>query len=162
MTLPDWLAMGGFVTGGIGLVVSVITYLFTRKTKALDLRLELRKAASDVRAAVASLPPLMDRVANWMERSAAASGNFGSGATEKFRARVQHHREQTAALAAKLPPTEEAYEGHSHAELQSALVSIHELKREANVLVALYEKDLDSLVSDLEARRNEATVRAQR
>ena len=51
----------GAITGSAALVLAWISYRRSQQIKALDLRLELRKQVSDVRAAVEELPDLLER-----------------------------------------------------------------------------------------------------
>jgi hypothetical protein len=51
----------GAITGAAALVLAWISYRRSQQVKALDLRLELRKQASDVRAAVSELPDLLEK-----------------------------------------------------------------------------------------------------
>ena len=46
----------GAITGSVGCITGLISYRRSQRIKALDLRLELRKLASDVRAEVEALP----------------------------------------------------------------------------------------------------------
>ena len=76
--MPDasWLSVLGAVTGVIGTISGIAGAILGLKgyrranaVKALDLRLELRKAVSDTRSGVEALPKLMDE-ANRSRRAA--------------------------------------------------------------------------------------------
>ena len=70
--MPDfWLSIIGAVTGTIGAVTGIVGailgyrgYRSSKNVKALDLRLELRRAESDLRAGVEELPGLMEHAKN--------------------------------------------------------------------------------------------------
>src|SRR5450759_3809039 len=66
MSDPGLLSYVGAITGTIGAITGIagatmgyISYRRTGKMKALDLRLELRKAANDLRSTVEGLPSIL-------------------------------------------------------------------------------------------------------
>ncbi len=72
---PASLSIIGAVTGIIGAIAGIagfvlgyISYRRSQQIKALDLRLELRKQVSDLRAMVEELPDLLPR--SWESRIA--------------------------------------------------------------------------------------------
>src|SRR6266850_1567817 len=55
------LSYVGAVTGIVGSILGYLGYRQSRQIKSLDLRLELRKSVSDLRATVEELPGLLQR-----------------------------------------------------------------------------------------------------
>ena len=60
-SINDVTGIIGAITGPAALVLAWISYRRSQQVKALDLRVELRKQASDVRAAVSELPDLLEQ-----------------------------------------------------------------------------------------------------
>ena len=149
--MPEWLPILGAVTGTIGaisgLVGAILGYKGYRRAhdgKALDLRLELRKAESDVRAIVEELPDLMERANVSHRHVLAATGLARSGAMTAWIQDWNVHREALRLLKQEvLARSDNAHaDGTNHAQLESRLVSVHTLTTKAKQLQTKYEDEL--------------------
>jgi hypothetical protein len=69
----------GAITGPAGSVLGWISYRRSQRVKALDLRLELRKQVSDLRAVVEALPDLLNQSRASRTAVNAAMGVLKSG-----------------------------------------------------------------------------------
>ena len=86
MSEMDWLDFVGVVSGAIGTITGIIGaimgYISYRKAnslKALDLRLELTRAATQLRADLSQLGNLIEHANNSRKDVAAATGTLHSG-----------------------------------------------------------------------------------
>ena len=84
MPAPDWVSYLGAVTGLAGSVMGFISLRRSTTMKALDLRLELRKAEVDLLSLFRSLQPLLERAKLSRDRVNAARGMLRSGAATAF------------------------------------------------------------------------------
>jgi hypothetical protein len=168
MKMPDpiWLSYEGAITGSVGAVTGVagfvlgyVGYRRSQQLKALDLRLELRRAEADVRTSVLGLPDLLRRALDSRVAVSAARGVSGSGWLEAWRKTWEQDSAGARALAGKLPSEGNAYGKTKHADLESKLVGIHVLTSEANALRAKYERELE--VDDRERGQLRADQRAR-
>jgi len=135
----------GAVTGIAALVVSVISLRRSSQSKALDLRLELRKAVSDLRADADALQPQMAFAKKSHTRVAAATGRHGSGAFQKWEAEWESDAAAVTALLAELPSGAESFASLAISELEARHVSVHALQRR---VAKIQEKYLASLAAD--------------
>ena len=158
--MPDasWLSVLGAVTGVIGTISGIAGAILGLKgyrranaVKALDLRLELRKAVSDARSGVEALPKLMDE-ANRSRRAALnARGMLNSSIRTVWEKSYAADLKQVDSLNDELPSEAEDHATmNDHAQLESSLVHMHRLTGRINELKAKYEKEL----AKDEAKRN--------
>ena len=131
--MPDasWLSVFGAVTGAIGTISGVAGavlgfkgYRRATAVKALDLRLELRKAVSDARSGVEALPRLIGEV-NLSRRAVLnARGMFRSGEMTVWEENYAADQEQVDSLNDELPGEAEDYaKMNDHAQLESSLAT---------------------------------------
>ena len=150
--MPDasWLSVFGAVTGAIGTISGVAGavlgfkgYWRATAVKALDLRLELRKAVSDARSGVEALPRLMGEV-NLSRRAVLnARGMFRSGEMTVWEKSYAADQEQVDSLNDELPgEAEDHAKMNDHAQLEPSLVHIHSLTRRIDELKTKYENEL--------------------
>ena len=168
MSDPVWLSYIGAVTGVIGTITGVagaimgyIGLRHSKQLKALDLRLELRKADSDLRAVVQELPPLLELAKKSRDRVAAATGMLRSGALEQWTSVWEEDFAAVRALEAELPDAESDYTSAKPHELESKLVSTHSM---ASRSARLREKYVERLAADDRERdhiREDLRVRTQ-
>ena len=146
----SWLSVFGAVTGAIGAISGVAGAIlgfkgYRRATavKALDLRLELRKAVSDARVSVEALPQLM-REANLSRRAVLhARGMLRSGVMTMWEKSYTADLRQVDVLKDELPSEAEDYTNmNNHVLLESRLVHIHSLARRIDEMRTQYEKEL--------------------
>jgi hypothetical protein len=141
----------GAITGAVGLLLGWTNYRRLEQIKALDLRLELRKQVSDVRALVEELPDLLER--SLVSRSAvlAAMGASRSSASEIWRAGFESDLKVAHTLAAELPAADETHQHSKPENLESKLVEIHALAAKA---AGLRDKYVAALASDEKEREH--------
>lgn len=121
----------GAITGLAGLVLGWINYRRFQQIKALDLRLELRKQVSDVRAVVEALPDVLERSRASHIAVLAAMGVSRSGASESWKAAWESDLKAAQGLACEVPDADETYQRSKHQNLETKLVEIHALATKA-------------------------------
>lgn len=141
----------GAITGLAGLVLGWINHRRVQQIKALDLRLELRKQVSDVRAVVAALPDLLERSQASRSAVLAAIGLSQSGAFESWKAAWESDLKAARALASEVPDAAETYKRLRQQNLETKLVEVHAVATKA---AALRDKYLTALASDDKEREH--------
>src|ERR1035438_99375 len=118
----------GAITGLVGLVLGWTNYTRLQQIKALDLRLELRKLVSDVRADIEALPALLERarVSRSAVRAAMGRGQQ-SGDNVIWKAELENDLKTVQALACELPDAKETYQRSKPQKLENKLVEVHAL-----------------------------------
>jgi hypothetical protein len=156
MAEPHWTSYVGMLTGICGAILSVISYRKASSVKKLDLRLELRRAVSNLHADISGLAELLPYAKKSRERVAAAKGLARSGAMEQW---LATHENDTATLNG-LADSIKAYQGDfadlNLAALESKLAALHELQLLANRLLDKYRAGLAADDGDREFLREMA------
>ncbi|MHB8302503.1 MAG: hypothetical protein ACYDC6_06640 [Acidobacteriaceae bacterium] len=150
----------GAITGLVGLVLGWINYRRLQQIKALDLRLELRKHVSDVRAEVEALPTLLERAQASRRAVRAAMGRGQqSGDNVIWKDELGNDLKIVQALARELPDAKETYQRSEHQKLENKLVEVHALAVKVARLRDKYEtalasddKDRDHIRADVRTR----------
>ena len=138
MAVPDWMSYVGLAGGIVGTVSGCLAYRRTGQLKALDLRLELRKADSDLRSLVLPLPAHLDYAKRSRERLAAATGGIHSGSMQKWLTELESDLSQLRKIEAALPMADENYRSEKTPAIESKLVLRHQLMIEARALSTKY------------------------
>ena len=152
----------GTITGIAGLVLGYISYRRSQQIKALDLRLELRKQVSDVRATVEALPDLLQRSRGSRVAVLSATGLLRTGAFENWKAACENDIASARAMARELPSADNNYQDSTHGDLEGKLVEVHALGSKA---IRLRDKYLGELAADDKERehiRADARLRSER
>ena len=152
VAMPDasWLAVFGAVTGAIGAISGIAGailgfkgYRRANAVKALDLRLELRRAVSDARSGVEALPRLMGQADLSRRAVLNARGMSRSGVMTAWEQSYAADQQRVGSLNAELPGDGEDHAAmNDHAQLESSLVHIHSLTRSIDELKKKYENEL--------------------
>jgi chromosome segregation ATPase len=150
----------GAISGHVGLVLGCANYRRLQQIKALDLRLELRKQVSDVRADIEALPALLDRARASRSAVRAAMGRGQqSGDNMIWKAELENDLKTMQALACELPDAKEMYQRSKPQKLENKLVEVHGLAAKAAQLRNKYEtalayddKDRDHIRADVRTR----------
>jgi hypothetical protein len=157
MAEPHWTGYVGMVTGLIGAVTGIagaimgyISYRKSNRFKALELRLELRKAVSDVHADLPQLKELIDKANKSRQAVAAARGMHGSGAMEVWKNSIKADKVEMGGLFKRAPKVESTYDTLEIKELESELIAVHKLQGEIR---GLRDKYLEAIRSDDENRK---------
>lgn len=151
----------GAVTGIAGFVLGYISYHRSQQLKALDLRLELRKQVSDLRASVEQLPDLLQRSRQSRTAVLAATGLVRTGAFESWKTTWESDMAAALALAGDLPSASDNYQDSKPGDLEAKLVEVRALAFKA---LRLRDKYLGELAADDKERehiRADARVRSQ-
>jgi hypothetical protein len=158
MLTPATLGIIGAVTGIVGAITGIAGFVLgwtnhrrLQQIKALDLRLELRKQVSDVRALVEALPDLLERSRASRSAVLAATGQLRTGAFEIWKAVLERDLKTAQALARELPEANETYQRSKYQNLETKLVEVHALAAKA---ARLHDKYLTELASDDKEREH--------
>lgn len=146
MAEPHWTSYVGMAAGAIGAVSGIagavmgyISYRRSNSIKSLDLRLELRKAVSEVEIALGKLVQLLEYADRSRRAVASAKGGVNSGAMLAWAEAIQKDNARAKGLAESGPQGPASYEGLSLTELETMLVAMHKLKGEVATLTEKYE-----------------------
>ncbi|GAO37738.1 hypothetical protein SCT_3174 [Sulfuricella sp. T08] len=168
MSEPAWLSYAGAITGTIGAITGIagatmgyISYRRSGQMKALDLRLELRKAVNELRTAVQNLPSLLERAKNSHTAVASAIGHLGSGALQQWLSECEADLSAAKTLEAEVPDPSANYEHLAHSELETKLVAVHSLQSKATRLSEKYHAALAADDKEREQIRADVRVRTQ-
>jgi len=136
------LSYVGAVAGIVGSILGYLGYRQSRQIKALDLRLELRKSVSDLRASVEELPGLLQRARESRAAINAARGILNTGAFEAWKGSWEVDVAAARGLAAELPDSADTFQGASQSRLEAQLVAMHSLATRAGKLRDKYFAEL--------------------
>ena len=137
--MNEWLPYVGVATGIVGMITGVtgawLGYLGYRRSgrmRALDLRLELRKAETATRAILEQLPALINRAQASRTSAHVSGGSFGSSNQAAWIQECEEVRADVDGLLKELPATGDDYRTLSPEELESRLVAIDVLQGKAS------------------------------
>lgn len=157
MADPQWTAyvgmatgIAGAITGIAGAIMGYIGYRRSNSIKALDLRLELRKAVNEVENDLSKLEGLLNHANQSRQRVASATGKLESGAMKIWDGEVEEDKKKLGHLKEKAPSPTTKYDDLSPSELESQLVAIHKLRGQISDLTEKYRA---SLKADDEERK---------
>ena len=152
----------GTITGLAAFVLSYINNRRSQQSKALDLRLPLRKQVSDVRALIDALPDLLERSRDsritmfahmgWGPKGPPGEEQSPSIAAETWMAGWNSDFQAAKDLVRQLPDANETYQRWKHQDLETKLVKVHDVERRATGLRDKYQAELaadDKLRDDL-------------
>lgn len=139
----------GAITGIAGAVMGYISYRRTEDLKSLDLRLELKKAESDLHLTVSELPGQIEHAKRSRQSILSANGQYRSGIAQKWATQWEQDLSAADEMLSKLPSLENDYSSFSQKELEARLVSLH---REAALATKLKEKYEAEVAADEKER----------
>ena len=149
MSGESWLAYTGAIAGIVGAVTgiagAVLAAFALRRTgqlKALDLRLELRRAESSLQSAIYDLVPLLDSAKTSRTRLAAAQGCYQSGATTHWLSEWDIDLADANSLAEGASVLDIDCSRFSQAELEARLITVHKLQGQVAKLSGKYKSSL--------------------
>ena len=167
MTNVDWLSVTGALSGLVGAITGIagavmgyVAYKRSEKLKALDLRLELRKAENELQDSFHSIEPLMRTAKASHEALSAAIGMFRSGAMEAWTNRWNEDARALEELRLEIPATDFGYDRLSPDGIEDRLISVHALQLRTRTFIDFYagtltadDKRREQLVEDNRAAR---------
>ena len=142
MSAPDWLSYVGAITGVAGSIMGYVGYRRSGLIKALDLRLELRKAEIDLRASIPDLVALLGTARKSRDAILAATGMFQSGPHLKWREQYDGDYTEALKLAEGSIPPDTDHASASHTVLEANLVGAYALRKRVEALRARYSAGL--------------------
>lgn len=142
MAVPDWVSYVSLAGGIVGTISGCLAYRRTGQLKALDLRLELRRADSELRSFVLALAARLDYAKRSRERISAATGGAHSGAMQKWLAEFEVDVASLGKMEEALPQPEENYRSDSTEKIEYMLVMRHKSMIEARSLSVKYEASI--------------------
>ena len=164
MTETEWLSYTGAITGVIGTLTGIggaimgyISYRRSGQLKALDLRLELRKADHDLRDTVKGLGPLLDRAMKSRRSILAAIGQYNSGAHDQWVSEWEQTQKEVRVLEENLPDLDTDHKDLGASALETNLVTVHATQSKAAQIRDRYSTYLES--DDKEREHHRAAQR---
>lgn len=166
MAVPhDWLdyasAVGstvGVVTGLTGMAYGIAAFNKTKDLKSLDLRIQLKTADATLRLSAGELPDLLSRADQSRKASLSADGLGMSGMSQAWSKQHATDMDAIRTLSALLPAHTKDYAGLTHHQLETELVSTHELQLRVD---RMSEKYIKGLGDDAEAVKRRMNVAQQ-
>lgn len=143
MAVPDWVTYVSLAGGVIGTVSGCMAYRRTGRMKALDLRLELRKADKDLRDLIGGLRDHLHQADISRRALATTSGGIKSGAMTAWQDQLELDLSLVDYLEATMPSGRDDYRGLNVERLESLLVDRHDLRTEAMKLHGKYQTSMD-------------------
>ncbi|MGO9444001.1 MAG: hypothetical protein ACLPXB_04395 [Thiobacillaceae bacterium] len=140
----------GAITGTAGAMMGYVSYRHSEQIKALDLRLELRKAENTLRSIIRDLPTLLDDAKDSRINISAVTGVQGSRTFAQWMENWEADNVTIESLIDKLLDRNEDYDGLSSADLESRLVAAHSIELMATELRQKYQA---TLLADDEKRK---------
>lgn len=163
-TFKDWLPYVGVLTGVAGMVTGIAAFVRSAPTRALDLRLELRKEDRATRALLDEVPGLIDHANSSRTSISIATGNFNSSHQVLWNQACEADRLEVATLRGQLPELDVDYRKYQPEELEAALIAMYELRTKAGRLREKYQATMaaDDKMRDQIQARHSAAVHAMK
>jgi hypothetical protein len=166
VTSAEWFGVGtgvvGAVTGIAGAIMGYVAYRRSEELKRLDLRIELRRAESDLRLLVQELPRLVDEARGSRIAVTSARGVVKSGWVERFTANCQGDIDLARSWERELPPESRDYLDSDHGALERRLIEVHRETARASSLRDRYRAELAKDDKDREHIRAAALAERER
>lgn len=140
----------GSITGIAGAIMGYIAYHRSNLTKALDLRIELKKSLNEAFVIHEGALLLIEDADRSRKGLLSATGKFRSGEMDVWNKELAIDKKAMEDIVSKLPHPSEKYEALSMEELEEKIVELHKLTTKIKVYVDKYEK---ALAHDDETRR---------
>lgn len=163
-TVGNWAPLVGALTGVASLAIAAAAFVRSGRTKALDLRLELRKEEKATRTLLDELPGLIDHANSSRTSINIATGHFNSSSQVLWNQACETDRMEVATLRRQLPELQIDYRKYQPEELEAALVAMYELRTKAGRLREKYQASMsaDDKARDQIQARHSAAVQAMK
>jgi hypothetical protein len=163
-TVGNWAPMVGALTGVASLAIATVAFVRSGRTKALDLRIELRKEEKATRTLLDELPGLIDHANSSRTSINIATGHFNSSSQVLWNQACETDRMEVATLRRQLPELQIDYRKYQPEELEAALVAMYELRTKAGRLREKYQASMsaDDRARDQIQARHSAAVQAMK
>lgn len=161
MADPHWTSYVGMASGVLGVFVASFSLYKTGRIKALDLRLELKRAVLDLHSLHGELAETLPRARKSREAIAAAMGRFGSGGTKSWLEEHSVDVNTWREMKESLPNKESSFRFISSAALENKLIAVH---KQSSTLQSIKDKYVESMrkdAKDSEFLREQAHKRIQ-
>jgi len=140
MADPHWTSYVGMVTGIAGAIMGYVGYRKSNQIKALDLRIELKRAEADIIFSFKKLREQMDEGNKSRMRVLSAIGKFDSGMMEKWKDAFELDEIEINELANRLPDEYTNYDNLVPKELEAKLIESHKIQRNIQKLSKKYSE----------------------
>ena len=147
--VADWTGIVGIVFGAYGAWTGHRGYKRANEIKALDVRLELRKALSDAHGSLSELRDLIAKSERERPGINAMIGRNGGAVTAWERA-IQTDKDQIDVIAQPLRSLEADFAILTPEQMERDIIATHSAKRSLGVLIEKYKSEL---AWDAEQRR---------
>ena len=163
-SVRDWASYVGTLTGVASLGIATAAFIRSRRSKALDLRIELRKEEKATRTLLDELPGLIDHANSSRTSINIATGHFNSSSQVVWNQACETDRMEVATLRRQLPQLEIDYRKYEPEELEAALIAMYELRAKAGRLREKYQASMsaDDKARDQIQARHSAAVQAMK
>jgi hypothetical protein len=163
-SVRDWASYVGTLTGVASLGIATAAFIRSRRSKALDLRIELRKEEKATRTLLDELPGLIDHANSSRTSINIATGHFNSSSQVLWNQACETDRTEVATLRRQLPELEIDYRKYEPEELEAALIAMYELRAKAGRLREKYQASMsaDDKARDQIQARHSAAVQAMK
>ena len=144
MSEPHWMAYAGAGTGIIGAITGIagavmgwIAYRRSNQIKALDLRLELRRAVNEIEQTIGGVAELLATVNQSRMRVSAARGLLNSGAMRIWQEQLRKDQAAVRELTERAPKAT-ALDDLKPEALEAQLADVHKFQLELAAIVNRY------------------------
>ncbi|NLD37823.1 MAG: hypothetical protein GX654_13230 [Desulfatiglans sp.] len=150
MADPHWTSYVGMVTGILGAVTGIagailgcMSYKKSNQIKALDLRIELKRALANT---VYDFKKLNDQMTQGNKSRIAVSsaiGAFRSGMMEKWKKEFENDQETSYELSKEIPDENTDYDTLNTKGLETELIKLHRIQRRIQTLTEKYDAAME-------------------
>lgn len=142
MADPHWTIYAGMVTGIVGAILVYLGYRKSKQIKALDLRIELKRAVANIIFDFKNLREQMEKGNKSRMAVAAAMGFLNSGRMNKWKKGFEYDQKAANELAKELPDEDTYYDHLDTNELEAKLIESHKIQRKIQKLSEKYSEEI--------------------
>jgi hypothetical protein len=135
---PHWTSYVGMATGIAGAIMGFVSYRKSSQIKKLDLRIELRRAATDIHFDYKELLRKMEKGNKSRQAVAPAINAFNSGMMKKWNEDYESDQTVTKEIAKELPDDGINYDHLDDKGLEAKLIEIHRISKKIQTISERY------------------------